>query len=135
MSENAIDSENIIKPSPDTAKPKGRAQSWQQGQTKEGAGPFLWHDKINGESGRLPEVSRSPVRPSGTSVFPAGCAPIVRAHGRPARYPKGGMSGVVLACGHRRLRSRGNSVPMVFALATSPRNPATTQKNLDRTAL
>ena len=38
MSENAIDSENIGKPAPDTAKPKG-AQSGQEDEALEEGGP------------------------------------------------------------------------------------------------
>jgi hypothetical protein len=50
MSDNAIDSESISKPGPDTAKPKGARKAGSRAQPKLGAGPlFLWHDKINGK--------------------------------------------------------------------------------------
>jgi hypothetical protein len=39
MSDNAIDSENIGKPAPDTAKPKGARKAHQEGQAREEAEP------------------------------------------------------------------------------------------------
>ena len=41
MSDNAIDSESISKPAPDTAKPKERTQSGQEGEVREPGVPIL----------------------------------------------------------------------------------------------